>query len=88
MNSSLRILFAGGNIRFGLAKIRMKRAILKSRLLTLATFFIFFSKGYSIGDNNQVGAREAALANASVAIISPFSVFHNQAAMARFKTSP
>jgi len=85
MNSSLRILFAGGNIRFGLAKIRMKRAILKSRLLTLATFFIFFSKGYSIGDNNQVGAREAALANASVAIISPFSVFHNQAAMARFK---
>lgn len=85
MNFLLRILFAGGNIIFGHAKIRMKRAFIKSRLLTLVTFCIFFSKGYSIGDNTQVGAREVSLGNASVAIISPFSVFHNQAALARIK---
>jgi len=60
----------------------MKGAIVKFGILTLATFFIFFSKGYSIGDDTPVGAREVSLGNASVAIISPFSVFHNQAALA------
>lgn len=67
------------------AKIGMKGVNVKYRLLTLVAFFVFFSKGYSIGDNNQVGAREVALGNASVAIISPFSVFNNQAALALFK---
>ena len=63
----------------------MKRATVKSELLTLALFFIFFSKGYSIGVETQVGAREVSLGNASVALISPFSVFHNQAALAQVK---
>lgn len=60
----------------------MRGAIVKFGLLTLAFFFIFFSKGYSIGDQTQVGAREVSLGNASVALISSFSVFHNQAALA------
>ena len=64
----------------------MKGAIKKTGLLTLALFSIFFSKGYSIGDQTQVGARESALGNASVALISPFSVFYNQAALAWVKS--
>ncbi len=63
----------------------MKGFIIKISLLTFATFFIFFSKSYSIGDDAQVGAREVSLGNASVAIISPFSVFHNQASLSHFK---
>jgi hypothetical protein len=60
----------------------MIRAIVKFGQLTLVFFFIFFSKGYSIGDQTQVGARDVSLANASVALISAFSVFHNQASIA------
>lgn len=63
----------------------MKGATVKTWLLTLALFFIFLSKGYSIGDQTQVGAREVSLGNASVALISPFSVYHNQAALAWIK---
>lgn len=55
----------------------------KSDLLILVFIFLLFFKGYSIGDQSQVGAREVALGNAAVAIISPFSVFHNQGAIAR-----
>ncbi len=76
-----------GKLSFVHAKFGMNGVNVKYRLLTLVAFFVFFSKGYSIGDNNQVGAREAALGNASVAIISPFSVFHNQAALALFKNA-
>jgi len=65
------------------AQNSMKRVIVKSGLLTLALFFNFFSKGYSIGDRTQIGAREVSLGNASVAMVSAFSVFHNQAALAR-----
>jgi len=64
----------------------MKRAIVKSGLLTLALFLNIFSRGYSIGDQTLVGAREVSLGNASVALISAFSVFHNQAALARMKS--
>jgi len=63
----------------------MKVAIVKYGSLTLVLFFIFFSKGFSIGDDTQIGAREVSLGNASVAIISPFSAFHNQAALAWVK---
>ena len=63
----------------------MNGAIVKTGLLTLALCSIFFSKGYSIGNQNQVGAREVSLGNASVALISAFSVFHNQAALAWMK---
>ena len=64
---------------------RMKQAKLKSALLTLVIIFIPFLKGYSIGNETQIGAREVSLGNASVALISTFSVFHNQAALARIK---
>jgi hypothetical protein len=64
----------------------MKRAAVKTWPLTLALIFIFCSKGYSIGDQTQIGAREVSLGNASVALISPFSVFHNQAALAWIKS--
>lgn len=69
-----------------IAQTMMKRATVKSGLLTLTLFFFFFSKGYSIGEQTQVGAREVSLGNASVALISPFSVFYNQAALAQFKS--
>src|SRR5665648_1206611 len=85
MNFLLRIHFRKRELSFVHAKIGMKRVNVKYGILTLVAFFVFFSKGYSIGDNNQVGAREVALGNASVAIISPFSVFYNQAALALFK---
>ena len=54
-------------------------------MLTFVMLFAFFTKGYSIGEETQVGAREVSLGNASVALISPFSVFHNQAALALVK---
>ena len=63
----------------------MEQVKLKSALLTLVIIFIPFLKGYTIGNETQVGAREVSLGNASVALISPFSVFHNQAALAKFK---
>src|SRR5665648_780960 len=85
MNFLLRIHFGRGELSFVYAKIGMKGVNVKYGILTLVAFFVFFSKGYSIGDNNQVGARGVALGNASVAIISPFSVFYNQAALALFK---
>ena len=59
--------------------------IIKSGLFTLVLFFNFLSRGYSIGDQSSVGAREVSLGNASVALISTFSAFHNQAAMALLK---
>jgi hypothetical protein len=61
----------------------MKKGKLKSALLTLIIIFTSFLKGYSIGNETQVGARELSMGNASVALISTFSVFHNQAALAR-----
>lgn len=64
------------------AQNRMKRASLRSGLLALAAFFISFLQGYSIGDETQIGAREISLGNAGVALISAFSGFHNQAALA------
>jgi hypothetical protein len=64
----------------------MKRATAKSGLLTLALFFIFLSTGYSIGEETQIGAREISLGSASVALITPFSVFHNQAALGQIKS--
>ncbi|NEW85464.1 MAG: hypothetical protein GZ094_24310, partial [Mariniphaga sp.] len=64
----------------------MKVAFVKYGTLTLALFFVFFSKGFSIGDDTPIGAREVSLGNASVALISPFSAFHNQAALARIKS--
>ena len=63
----------------------MKQAMLKSALLTLVIILMTFFKGYSIGTDAQIGAREVSLGNASVALISTFSVFHNQAALARIK---
>jgi len=63
----------------------MEQAKLKSALLTLVIIFTTFLKGYSIGNETQVGAREVSLGNASVALISTFSVFHNQAALSRIK---
>ena len=62
----------------------MKGTSTVSGFLTLALFFIFLSKGYSIGDQTQIGAREVSLGAATVAMISPFSVFYNQASVARF----
>jgi hypothetical protein len=61
----------------------MKLAIQKSGILSLSLFFISFFQGYSIGDGTHVGARDVSLGNASVALISAFSVFHNQAALAQ-----
>ena len=63
----------------------MNGAIVKTGLLTLALCSIFFSKGYPIGEESLVGAREVSLAGASTALISPFSVFNNQAALAQVK---
>ena len=63
----------------------MEQAKFKSALLTLVIIFTTFLKGYSIGNETQVGAREVSLGNASVALISTFSVFHNEAALARIK---
>jgi len=63
----------------------MKRTFANSGLLSLALLFSFFSRSYSIGDQTQVGAREVSLGSASVALISAFSVFHNQAALAMLK---
>lgn len=85
MNFLLRIHFARGNLSYDHPKVRMKVAIVKYGILTLTLFFIFFSRGFSIGDDTQIGAREVSLGNASVAIISPFSAFHNQAALAWIK---
>jgi len=63
----------------------MKRVITKSGLLTLVAFFIFSPKGYSIGELSQVGAKDVSLGYASVALVSTFSVFNNQAAVARIR---
>ena len=63
----------------------MKRVNTKSGLLTLVAFFIFLPKGYSIRELSQVGARDVSLGNASVALVSVFSVFNNQAALARIR---
>ena len=63
----------------------MNGATFKISILTLFLFINFFSKGYSIGEINQVGARDIALGNATVALISSFSVFNNQAAFAFHK---
>jgi len=60
----------------------MKQSTRKSALLTLTVIFITFLKGYSIGNETQVGARDISMGNASVALSSPFSVFHNVAALA------
>src|SRR5674476_961383 len=87
MNFLLRIHFRKRELSFVHAKIGMKRVNVKYGILTLVAFFVFFSKGYSIGDNNQVGAREGALGNAAVAIIWPCSGFYNQPALALFKNS-
>jgi len=65
---------------------KMKGVVVKTGLLTFALFFTFLSKGYPIGDQTQVGAREVSLGSASVALITPFSVYHNQAALARIKS--
>ncbi len=63
----------------------MKVATLKNSILTLYLLFIFFSKGYSIGEINQVGARDVALGNATVALVSSFSAFNNQGTLALLK---
>lgn len=63
----------------------MEQAKFKSALLTLVIICAIFLKGYSIGNDTPIGAREVSLGNASVALISTFSVFHNQAALARIK---
>ena len=60
----------------------MNGATLKNSILTLYLLFTFFSKGYSIGEINQVGARNIALGNATTALISSFSAFNNQATIA------
>lgn len=60
----------------------MKGVALKNVILTLAMFFSFLSKGSSIGEITQVGARDVSLGNATVALISSFSVFNNQASLA------
>jgi len=86
MNYLLRIHIASGSLSYDCPKIGMKVVIVKYGTLTLVLFFIFFSKGFSIGDDTQIGAREVSLGNASVAIISPFSAFHNQAALAQVKS--
>jgi hypothetical protein len=64
----------------------MNEAALKTWLLTFALFFIFFPRGYSIGEETPIGAREVSLGGASVALISPFSVYCNQASLARLTT--
>ncbi len=56
---------------------------LKSAFLTLVLVLNLLLKGYSIGDETQIGAREVAMGNSSVALISVFSAFNNQAALAR-----
>ncbi len=63
----------------------MTRANVKFGLLTFVFILNSFFNGYSIGDQTQIGARDVSLGNASVALISPFSVFHNQAAFAWMK---
>ena len=63
----------------------MKQAVIKYSLLTLAFFLYSLSSGYSIGDQTLVGAREVSLGNTGVVLFSPFSVFHNQAAIAKFQ---
>ncbi len=63
----------------------MTRANVKFGLLTFVFFLNSFSNGYSVGDQTHIGAREVSLGNATVALISPFSVFHNQAAFAWMK---
>ena len=60
----------------------MNQALLKSGFLTLAVLFISPLKGLSIGEETQIGAKEVSLGNAGVALITPFSVFSNQAALA------
>ncbi|MEI6678952.1 MAG: hypothetical protein WCL21_10120 [Mariniphaga sp.] len=60
----------------------MNRTILKSGFLTLAVLFISLLKGLSIGEETQIGAKEVSLGNAGVVLITPFSVFNNQAALA------
>ena len=57
MNYLLRFFCAGGNLRFGHSKIGMKGVIEKTSRLTFATFFIFFTKRYSIGDDTPVGVK-------------------------------
>lgn len=63
----------------------MNGATVKIGLLTLALCSVFYSEGCPIGEESQVGAREASLAGASTALVSVFSVFHNQAALAQMK---
>jgi len=64
----------------------MKQAKLTSVLRTLLIFFFSFFKGYSIGNETQIGAGEVSMGNASVTLISPLALFHNQAALARIKS--
>ena len=61
----------------------MNGATIKTWLLTLALFFTFFSKGYSIEVETQVGAREISIGYAALALISTFSLYQIQAALAR-----
>ena len=63
----------------------MKQAKLIYALLTLLLLSGVCLKGYSIGNETQVGAREVSMGNGSVALISPFSVFQNQGALAFIK---
>jgi hypothetical protein len=61
----------------------MQELHFKSALLTLVVILNLILQGYSIGDETQIGAREVALGNSSVALVSVFSAFNNQAALAR-----
>ncbi len=63
----------------------MNGATLRNSILTLYFLSIFLSKGYSIGEINQVGARDVALGNATAALVSSFSAFNNQATLALLK---
>jgi len=61
----------------------MGRTFTKFSLLALSFVCLFFGKGYSIGIQNLVGARDVSLGNGTVALITPFSVYHNQASIAK-----
>lgn len=61
----------------------MKRNTTIIGILTFALLVSIINKGYTIGDFYSIGAREISLGNATVALATPFSIFNNQAALAK-----
>lgn len=62
----------------------MTKPLVSFGLSILLALLVFVHKAYPIGEISRTGAREVSMGNAAVTLSGPFSVFHNQAALAGF----